>query len=169
MSVRIWSHVPPSLWTSSRARRFIATYPRFEQHARAIELEYARRFDDAQQARIDAYTAAFKQLTNEPGWHDLAEQTRADIAAKLLAGQRPLPRTVPISLLRSERDACEGRFREAIRRLQETLEGDRLASVKVDSYFSGGIETEEQLDAALSGLREECARLIGAGKKVVLS
>ncbi|WP_437898234.1 excisionase family DNA-binding protein [Sorangium sp. So ce124] len=26
-----------------------------------------------------------------------------------------------------------------------------------------------QLDAALAGLRDECARLIGAGKKVVLS
>jgi hypothetical protein len=39
----------------------------------------------------------------------------------------------------------------------------------VRSYFVGGIETEEQLDAALSGLREECARLIGAGKKVVVS
>jgi hypothetical protein len=35
--------------------------------------------------------------------------------------------------------------------------------------FVGGIETEEQLDAALSGLREECAWLIGAGKKVVVS
>ncbi|WP_437907578.1 BrxE family protein [Sorangium sp. So ce327] len=28
---------------------------------------------------------------------------------------------------------------------------------------------QEQLDAALAGLRDECARLIGAGKKVVLS
>ncbi|MEU8266380.1 hypothetical protein AB0B89_04370, partial [Sphaerisporangium sp. NPDC049002] len=148
---------------------FYRDLPAIEQHARAIELEYARRFDDAQQARIDAYTTAFKQLISEPGWHDLAEQTRQDIAGKLLAGQRPLPHTVPISLLRSERDACEGRLREAIRRMQETLEGDRLASVKVHSYFSGGIETEEQLDAALAGLREECARLIGAGKKVVLS
>ncbi len=36
-------------------------------------------------------------------------------------------------------------------------------------YFGAGIETEEQLDAALTGLREACARLIGAGKKVVPS
>jgi hypothetical protein len=33
----------------------------------------------------------------------------------------------------------------------------------------GGIETEEQLDAALRGLWEECARLVVAGKKVVVS
>jgi len=148
---------------------FYRDLPAIQQHARAIELEYARRFDDAQQARMDAYATGFKQLTSEPGWHDLPEQIQQDISAKLLAGEQPLPRTVPISLLRSERDACDGRLREAIRRMQETLEGDRLASVKVHSYFSGGIETEEQLDAALSGLRDECARLIGAGKKVVLS
>lgn len=53
---------------------------------------------------------------------------------------------------------------------RQEVEGERLAPVQVQSYFAGGgIETEEQLDAALSGLREECARLIGAGKKVVVS
>ena len=31
-----------------------------------------------------------------------------------------------------------------------------------------GVETEEQLNAALDGVREECARLIGAGKKVIV-
>uniref|UniRef100_UPI002AD58C29 hypothetical protein n=1 Tax=Frankia sp. Cr1 TaxID=3073931 RepID=UPI002AD58C29 len=66
-------------------------------------------------------------------------------------------------------DACEARLRTAIRCLHEIVEGDRLAEVKVRSYFVGGIETEGQLDAALSGLREECARLIEAAKKVVAS
>ena len=50
--------------------------------------------------------------------------------------------------------------------------GDRRAtawrSSPSRSYFAGGIETEEQLDAALAGIREECERLIGAGKKIVL-
>ena len=36
----------------------------------------------------------------------------------------------------------------------------------VSDYFAGGIETEEQLDAALDGVREVCERLIGEGKKV---
>jgi hypothetical protein len=44
-----------------------------------------------------------------------------------------------------------------------------LAPVNVQPYFAGGIETEEQLDAALTGLKDECMRLIGKGKKVVLS
>ena len=40
--------------------------------------------------------------------------------------------------------------------------------MSVGSYFAEGIETEEQLQAALDGIREECSRLIGAGKKVIV-
>ena len=35
------------------------------------------------------------------------------------------------------------------------VESERLASVQIQSYFAGTVETEEQLDAALSGLREK--------------
>jgi hypothetical protein len=48
------------------------------------------------------------------------------------------------------------------------VDGDRVATVRLSGYFSGGIETEEQLDAALAGIREECSRLIGTGKKVIV-
>jgi hypothetical protein len=33
---------------------------------------------------------------------------------------------------------------------------------------TGDIETEEQLEATLTGLRGRCAELIGAGKKVLV-
>jgi hypothetical protein len=148
---------------------FFRDLPAIEQHARAIELEYARRFDDAQQARSDAYTNALTRLKQSSGWHELAAELQQQIAAPLVAGTVPLPRTVSIALLRSERDAAETRLRMAVRRLQETVEGERLAPVQVQPYFGAGIETVEQLDAALAGLREECAKLLGEGKKVVLS
>ena len=148
---------------------FFRDLPAIEQHARAIEIEYARRFDDAMQARIDAYTKAFGRLTKTPGWSELPEEVQRTLSAPLVAGTQPLPRTVPITLLRSEKDACDGRLRAAVRRVQETLEGERLVSVQVQAYFGRGVDNTEQLDAALAGLREECARLIGAGKKVVLS
>ena len=75
---------------------------------------------------------------------------------------------VPIPQLRSELDACESRLRDAIGELHRIIDGERVATVRLGSYFSGGIETEEQLDAALGGIREECSRLIGAGKKVIV-
>jgi hypothetical protein len=75
---------------------------------------------------------------------------------------------LPIPQLRSEREACETRLRDAIAEVYGILDGERLATVSLGSYFADGIETKEQLDAALEGIREECARLIGAGKKVVV-
>ncbi len=148
---------------------FFRDVPAIEQHARALELEYARRFDDAQQARIDAYTQACERLAQVPGWSDLPEETRREIAAPLLVGREPLPRTAPIPLLRSEREACEGRLRSAIQRVREIIEGERLATVQVQTYFGEGIDTIEQLDAALGQMHDECVRLIVAGKKVVLT
>ena len=75
---------------------------------------------------------------------------------------------MPIPQLRADRDACDGRLRAAVAELRRIIDGERVVTVSLGSYFAGGIETEEQLDAALDGIREECARLIGAGKKVIV-
>lgn len=48
------------------------------------------------------------------------------------------------------------------------VDGNRLVSVSAASFFKGGVETEEQLDAALDGLRETCMEQIAAGKKVMI-
>ncbi|WP_030441358.1 BREX system P-loop protein BrxC [Actinoplanes subtropicus] len=148
---------------------FFRSLPEIDQHAQAIEAEYQRLFEEAQRERINAYAAAYKELTDEPGWHDLPEETRQDLAGPLLAGRLPQPADAPISLLRSERDASEARLRAAIYRMQQILEGERLVSLDIRPFFTGGIETEEQLKAALDGLREEILGMIGTGKKVVIS
>jgi hypothetical protein len=75
---------------------------------------------------------------------------------------------VPVPLLRADLDAVQGRLNKAIEEAIQALEGDRVVQIKAATYFKGGIETEEQLEAALSGLREECESLIGAGKKILI-
>ena len=148
---------------------FFRDLPAIEQHAHAIEKEYERRFEDALQARVDAYTTAVEHLKKTPGWAELDEEGQRTIAAPLSKGTARSAEPVAIPLLRSERDACEPRFRAAVQAVHRAREGDRLVTVSLAGYFAGGIDSEEQLDAALKGIREECARLIGAGKKVVLS
>ena len=49
---------------------------------------------------------------------------------------------------------------------RSTASGSNVISLR--PFFTGGIETEEQLEAALDGIREECSRLIGEGKKIVV-
>jgi hypothetical protein len=149
---------------------FFRELPVIEQHTRAIEAEYRRRHDDALQARVDVYNAACQRLLKTPGWSDLPEDVQRTIAAPLQRGMSlpPAGGLAPIPLLRSERDACETRLRTAIEEVLRTIEGERLVALDLSSYFAGGIENDEQLDAALAGIREECLRLIGAGKKVIV-
>ena len=147
---------------------FYRELPTIEQHASAIEAEYERRYNEALKARIAAYSQAFDRLARTPGWEDIDKDQRQKLAAPFERGKTRDTEPVPIPQLRSELDACDARLRDAIAEIHRIIDGERIATVRLGSYFSGGIETEEQLDAALDGIREECSRLIGTGKKVIV-
>ncbi len=147
---------------------FYRELPAIEQNTTAIVAEYQRRYEEALSARIAAYTKAFDQLVKTTGWAEIDEDERRKLAAPLERGKAKDKEPLPIPQLRSEQDACEARLRAAVADLRRLIDGERLATVSLGSYFGGGVETEEQLDAALDGIRDECARLIGAGKKVIV-
>lgn len=147
---------------------FFRELPTIEQHAHAIEGEYDRRYEEAMTARIGAYKKAFDRLAKTPGWSEVDEDEQRRIATPIERGMTKDKARVAIPQIRSERDACESRLRTAVAEVHRLIEGERVVSVSLGSYFAGGVETEEQLDAALDGIREECARLIGAGKKVIV-
>jgi hypothetical protein len=147
---------------------FFRELPTIEQHAHAIEAEYDRRYVEAMDARVAAYEKAFDRLIKTPGWTEIDEDEQRRIATPIERGMTKNKANVPIPQLRSERDACESRLRAAVAEIHRIIEGERIVSVNLGSYFANGVETEEQLDAALDGIREECARLIGAGKKIIV-
>ena len=147
---------------------FFRELPAIDQHARAIEAEYERRYEAALADRVAAYQAAQASLEQTEGWPSLDEAVRARLAAPFARLATVNGERVPIPQLRSERDAADGRLRAAIAEVRRLLEGERLVTVSLTSFFGAGIESTEQLDAALDGIREECTRLIGAGKKVVV-
>lgn len=146
-----------------------------DQAAAAIEAEYRARYDTALDARATAYDKASEQFAKAPSWLALIkdDQVRLQPARDRLAAPLELLRRrdivdVPIPQLRADRDACDGRLRAALTELNRIIDGDRVVTLSVATYFAGGIESEDQLDAALEGVRDECARLIGAGKKVFI-
>jgi hypothetical protein len=147
---------------------FFKDLPAIEQHATAIEAEYDRREETALQDRIAAYSKAFDKLLATPGWLEIDEDQQRRLAEPFERGKTPGAQRVPIPQLRADRDACEGRLRAAVAELRRLIDGERVVSVNLGGYFAGGIETEEQLDAALDGVRDECQRLIGMGKKVIV-
>jgi len=146
---------------------FYRELPTIEQHASTIEAEYERRYDDAMSARVAAYTDALTRLMHTPGWESIDKGQQQTLAAPFERGKTSGGSKVPIPQLRSELDVCDVRLRDAITELHRMIDGERIVTVQLGNYFAGGVETEEQLDAALVGIREECSRLIGTGKKVI--
>lgn len=147
---------------------FYKELPVIEQSTRAIEAEYDKRFEEALAARIEVYADAHDRLEKTTGWKEIDEDQRRRLLEPFVRGKSREEERLPIPQLRSERDACEGRLRAAIAELRHIIDGERVVSVSLGSYFGAGIETEEQLESALDGVREECARLIGAGKKIIV-
>ena len=147
---------------------FFRELPAISAAAATISEEQARRRELAVTACTDAYKDALKTLAATPGWEQLGAEVQALIAQPLQGCATGDGAGKSLSELRMETETCPGRLEAAVRRVLETIEGDRLATVSAGQYFTGGIETEEQLDQALTGLRDELSRLIGEGKKVVV-
>lgn len=147
---------------------FFREFPAIEQAARVITDEYTKRHNAALAARIAAYEGALDTLHGTPGWVDLSEETQAAIAEPLERGRTSDGVAVSIRQLRDALELCPTRLNAAIQAVAVAIDGDRIERVDVRPYFAGGIETEEQLDAALTGIREQIEPLIGAGKKIVL-
>lgn len=148
---------------------FYRELPSIDQAASRLSAEFGRRHGEALAQRVSVYRQGIEDAKATPGWGDLDPDTQAAILApleKLTASVHPSGSS--IQQLRSDTQLAESRITAAQHRVVEILAAGRLAVVSLKPYFAGGIETEEQLEAALAGIREEVAKLIGEGKKVVV-
>lgn len=148
---------------------FFQQLPRIDQQARVIRTEYGERFNAAVQSLHSAYVEAVQTLEGTSGWELLDSEQQQRIALPLTRlATIELPTTTPIPQIRADVDACPKRLRDAVEQVRRAVDGARLIQVDAASYFRDGIETEEQLDAALTGLRDECSKHIGEGKRIFL-
>lgn len=148
---------------------FFKSFADIDQTTRALEDRYQQQHQAAVTARTTAYTEALRQLRATPGWEQLDADQQERVAHTLISRATADQATgVSISLLREQEMACSGLLNQAVAAMLELIDGNRLERVSLSSYFAGGIESEEQLDAALTGLRERCVELLGAGKKILM-
>jgi hypothetical protein len=146
---------------------FYRELPAIDEHTRALEAEFEARRGEAVKARVKAYEQALAALKATPGWEQLNDEQRRQVAAPLASrAQADNAAGQPVPLLRADVHACSGLLSQAIEEMLRCVDGARVVRVTASSYFSGGIETEEQLDQALDGLKDQCLELIGAGKKI---
>jgi hypothetical protein len=148
---------------------FFRELPAIDEHTRKLEAEYQKLHQAAVQARVSAYEEALAKLKVMPGWEQLNEEQQKRVSVPLASRSDPKNAAAQsIPLLRADVHACPGLLSQAIEEALRHVDGNRVVRVTASSYFSGGIETEEQLDQALGGLKEQCLELIGAGKKILV-
>jgi hypothetical protein len=148
---------------------FFREVPEIDSHTRALEQAFEERRALAAKQRCAAYDEAVSSLRGTPGWEQLDDERQQQVANTLLS--RSLPdsaNSVSVPLLREQIEACPALLNKAVEEMLRIVDGSRIERLDVAGYFAGGIETEEQLDSALEGLRSRVAELIAAGKKVLL-
>ncbi|MCA9087267.1 MAG: BREX system P-loop protein BrxC [Planctomycetaceae bacterium] len=148
---------------------FYKEFPAIDQRAGRLEGLYESMFTATVQARCECYSTAIEQLESTVGWDQLQEDVRHRIGDPLSSrATSDVPCATPIPQLRADIDACDKRLGDAVAEVHRLLEGDRIVQVKVGGHFKGGVESVEQLDSALSSLREECLHHIGKNKRVLI-
>lgn len=149
---------------------FFREFGEIERCEASIRAAYDERFHAGLTGKVDAYQKALAQLFDVPVWLELRPEAKEDIAGPLQVHANDTGAGEPsLAQLHADRDACITRLNAAIARAYAIVEGDRIATVNVQPYFRGGVDDTEQLESALTGLREECERLLADGKKIVVT
>jgi hypothetical protein len=148
---------------------FFRDMAELDGHTRALEQAFEARRIAAVENRSEAYEEALSSLRGTPGWEQLDDEQQEQVASTLRArSHADGADAMTIPLLREQIEACPQLLSKAREEMLRILDGNRVEPLDASSYFAGGIETEEQLEAALDGLRERVRELIAAGKKVLI-
>jgi hypothetical protein len=148
---------------------FFRELPAIDQHTRAIASAHGALHDQVARVRAEAYSGALEKLRAMAGFEQLDPDQQARLSGPLAArATTDGCEHLTIAMLREQTEACATYLQKAIDQLLQLVEGNRAAKINAATYFAGGIESEEQLDQALAGLRDECLELIGAGKKIFI-
>lgn len=151
-----------------RKETFFREFSAIDQNARKIEEDYQARHKAAAHERLAAYTQTITQVKGHASWPQLTPEQQQEVVSPLESFAKPVAETAPIPQLRADTDACDGRLKKAIETMMRIVDGNRLVRISVTEFFQTGIENEEQLEAALSALRERISHQIGQGKKVLI-
>lgn len=147
---------------------FFRDIPEIDQLAQALQGAYEVRREEALQARATVYQAALDQLRHTTGWAKLDAAQQELQEKPFLALAKAYADGVSIPQLRAERNAALSLLQKAQAKVLSAQDAGHLVTLRLADYFNGGIETPEQLEAALQRLREACAGPLAAGNRILL-
>jgi hypothetical protein len=174
------------LATMLQAEDFYESIEAMRQAADYIFDLYRDLYEKTHKERGTLYAKAIETIKGLPEWVIVSQdpsitQSEREAVLKPLT-QRAIPdlglpdEAVVCSFCRATVDQMEtdiaatDAFRDqAIKKIQEmAAPGDKIERVRVSTIFTGKLETEEDIDAALTKLKDHLLKLLSSGIKIIL-
>ena len=154
---------------------FFEHLPAIESATATVLDRFQTLYDEAFASRRQAYVDSLGTLSRASGWSELEEEDKAEVARRLLERSTEDPLDEPwrlaatiLGALRDQTDAAKGLLGAALEALRKRVTPEAV-EINVQSLLSGPISSQEELDAALTAIREEVERALAEGKPVVLT
>ena len=153
---------------------FYEEIPAISSEATAVFEKFGEVYDAAFRARRDAYSRALQTLAATAGWSDLRGEEQDEMAhvIRLRANEEPQDEAwrsggQVITLLREQTQAAPALLDAALAKLRRAITPEAV-EIRVRDLLGGPIRTAEELESALSAIREAIEKAIADGRAVVL-
>lgn len=167
-------HAMAELHDHLERETFYEHLPAIESSASTVLDRFQELYKEAYALRRQAYTDALETLYGTSGWSALKDAEQAEVAQRLRARSAEKPLDEPwrqastiLGSLRDQADAAKGLRDTALEALRK-LVTPQAVEVNVQTLLAGPISNQDELDAALTAIREEIEKAFADGKPVVL-
>ena len=148
--------------------------PTIQRAAGEIKEAFQVMYHNAFSEYRSVYQKALAELHQAPGWPELEEATKSEIGGRLQERADLKPESEPwrrgsagLTLLREQTLAAGSLLEQALQALRRALT-PQAVEIRIRSFLSGPITSQEELNAVLSAIREEVERALAQGRPVVL-
>jgi len=176
----------PELATLLDAEDFYESLGAMKQAADYLSGRYRDIYERTHKERETFYSKALETIKGLPEWAAVSQdpsitQSQRDTVLKPLIQRAALKLDLPegagvcraceATVVQMETDitAVDAIRDQAIKKVQEmAAPGEKIERVRVSTIFTGKLETEQDIDAALSKLKDHLLKLLSSGIKIIL-
>jgi hypothetical protein len=154
---------------------FYEHLPQIRSAAETARAGFVDVYQEAFEKRRTAYEHAREQLRATAGWTQLSQEDQESVEERLRQRAEDDPANdawrmgaAILATVRAERDAAIKLLTDAQDTVRRMEAGPNLVTIDVTDLLEGAIRTPEDLEAAVTAIREAVAKAISDGNAVIL-
>lgn len=163
------------------AENFFDSLPAMRAIATEMVTAYHGLYEKAHDDRTEQFEQAIDKIKGRPEWSAVSETMRGPVLGPLASrccGEMGLPDSgltckacgATVSQMESDLAALGGLFAQVVAQVQKltTPPEVKMERVRIADFFSGAVESEEQVKQAVARLQDHLLKLLDEGVKIVV-